>query len=39
MLFQNVSVKKVMAQTFLLGASNWNTRMSRPEIEVFDPQV
>ena len=38
-IFQNVSVNAVMAQTFLPGVTNWNTGMSRREIEVFDPQA
>ena len=35
-IFQNVSVNALMAQTFLPGMTNWNTGMSRSEIEVFD---
>ena len=29
----------VMAQKFLPGVRNWNTGMSRREIEVFNPQA
>ena len=34
-----MSVKAVMAQTFLPGVTNWNTGMSRREIQVFDLQA
>ena len=33
--FQNVSVNAVMAQTFLSGVRNWNTRVCRREMEVY----
>ena len=38
-IFQNISVYVEMVQTFLPGATNWNTSVSRHEIEVFDPQA
>ena len=34
-----MSVNAVMAQTFLPGVRNWNTSVSRRDIEVFDPQA
>ena len=36
-IFQNVSLNAAMAQTFLPGVRNWNTGVSRRDIEVFDP--
>ena len=33
-----MSVDAVMVQTFLPGVTNWNTGVSRRDIEVFDPQ-
>ena len=38
-LFQNESVKAVMAHTFPPGMRNGNAGMSRREIAVFDPQA
>ena len=38
-IFQNVSLNVAMAQTFLLGVRNWNTGVSRRDIEVFDQQA
>ena len=38
-IFQNESVKTVMAHTFPPGVRNGNTGVSRREIAVFDPQA
>ena len=34
-----MSVNAVMVQTFLPGVRNWNTSVSRRDIEVFDMQA
>lgn len=34
-----MSVNAVMALTLLPGVRNWNTGVSRRDIEVFDPQA